>query len=54
MVKGEPEKLILIKTGNIKNQELLVLIENKIDLMIQLLENCNLQEVWRDEIIQHR
>lgn len=54
MVRDEPEKLILIKTGNIKNQELLVLFENNIELMVRLLENCNLLEVWRDEIVQHR
>ncbi len=54
MVRDEPEKLILIKTGNIKNQDLLILFENNIELMVQLMKNCNLLEVWRDEIVQHK
>lgn len=54
MVKGEPKKLVLIKTGNIKNQDLLILIERNLELVIRLLKNCDLLEVWRDEIVQHK
>ncbi|MEB2786250.1 DUF5615 family PIN-like protein [Algoriphagus persicinus] len=54
MVKGEPEKLVLIKTGNIKNQDLLILIEKNLELVIRLLKNCDLLEVWRDEIVEHK
>ncbi|WP_339754174.1 DUF5615 family PIN-like protein [Algoriphagus aquimarinus] len=53
LVKGEPRKLILVKTGNVKNQVLLTIIERNIELIIHLLENCDLLEIWRDEIIQH-
>lgn len=54
IVRGEPRRLILVKTGNIKNQVLLTIIENNIELITQLLENCDLLEIWRDEIIQHK
>ncbi|WP_339704992.1 DUF5615 family PIN-like protein [Algoriphagus aquimarinus] len=53
LVRGEPRKLILVKTGNVKNQVLLTIIERNIELIIHLLENCDLLEIWRDEIIQH-
>lgn len=53
LVRGEPRKLILVKTGNVKNQVLLTILERNIELIVHLLENCDLLEIWRDEIIQH-
>ncbi|RYE20433.1 MAG: hypothetical protein EOP42_27490 [Sphingobacteriaceae bacterium] len=45
ILTGKPRKLLLIKTGNIKNKELLTLIRAKIGLIELLFENYNFLEL---------
>lgn len=54
LLHHQPEKLILIKTGNIKNSVLKKIIADQISNIVQLLESSNLIEIHRNEIIQHR
>jgi len=48
-----PQKLILIRTGNIHNKELLKIFENQITIIVQMLEQNSLIEIYSDEIIVH-
>lgn len=45
ILTGKPRKLLLIKTGNIKNKELLTLIRAKIGSIELLFENYNFLEL---------
>jgi len=51
LLKNDPQKLILIKTGNISNDELLQIFQINLDLIIELIVKSNLVEVGFDEII---
>jgi len=42
---GKPSKLLLIKTGNVKNKQLLTLIRTNISLIGSLFENCDFLEL---------
>lgn len=48
---SKPKKLILVKTGNISNNELLILFEKNFLNLQNLLENNNLIEITRNEIV---
>ncbi len=54
LLKGRPDKLILVKTGNIRNTELLKLFTDNLARMIELLAHGNLVEVTRSEITLHK
>ena len=54
LIKNEPEKLILVKTGNINNDTLLNLFKLNIENLIVLLEHSSLIEVYSTEIVTHR
>ena len=47
----KPKKLILIKTGNINNKNLLQIIENSFIQIVHHLQNYSLIEIHVDEII---
>ena len=51
LLKNDPQKLILIKTGNISNDELLQIFQINLALIIELIVKSNLVEVGFDEII---
>ena len=53
ILKKEPPKLLILKTGNIRNSDLLVLFENHLELIINFLTKYSLLEVTREEIIVH-
>ena len=50
---GKPEKLLLIKTGNIKNKQLLDLIRTNIDLIVSLFDNHNFLELTKLGVTEH-
>ena len=52
MVNSTPKKLVLVKTGNIRNTELLQIFDSSIDVITQMLERSNLVEIHKDEIIE--
>ncbi len=54
IIKKEPPKLLLLKTGNLKNQGLLALFEKNLALLQRLLKHHDLVEMTRDEIIVHQ
>lgn len=53
LLAGVPEKLIIIKAGNIRNVDLLAIFENNIDKICSLLLNSSLIEINVTEIIVH-
>lgn len=52
-VNGLPEKLLLIKTGNITNNELLKIFELHIFFICESLGKSSLIEVTKTEIVIH-
>jgi predicted nuclease of predicted toxin-antitoxin system len=46
-----PKKLLIVTTGNIKNNQLFSLWRNNLELIIFLLETHNLVELSNDDII---
>ena len=53
MVKSQPEKLIIIKTGNISNTSLSKIFEHNLKLIVEMLSRSNLIEINKEEIIEH-
>jgi predicted nuclease of predicted toxin-antitoxin system len=53
MVKSEPRKLIIVKTGNISNRHLLKIFEENFDVLVQMISRSDLLELSRTEIAEH-
>lgn len=53
MIVGEPKKLLLIITGNIKNNALFNLIRTNFSTIKSLFESCNYVELTNDSIVGH-
>ena len=53
LITGKPAKLLYISTGNIKNKNLMELIENHFDKIILLFEIYDLIELNNEGIIVH-
>lgn len=53
MILGQPKKLLLLTTGNIKNRALFTLIRNNALVIKTLFETCNYVEMTNDSIIAH-
>lgn len=53
LLKREPPQLILVRTGNISNKELLKLFRQNIQIITELLSEVSLIEIHIDEIISH-
>lgn len=53
IVKSEPEKLIIVKTGNINNRHLVKLFEDNLGFLLEMISKSNLIEINRTEIIVH-
>jgi predicted nuclease of predicted toxin-antitoxin system len=51
--QNSPKKLLLITTGNIKNQKLLELLESNLDQIVQLFKEYSFVELSNNEIIGH-
>ncbi|MGB3850201.1 MAG: DUF5615 family PIN-like protein [Tunicatimonas sp.] len=54
ILAGKPNRLLVIKTGNIKNRNLIRLFENNIERIESLYKRCVLIEMNRSELIVHR
>ena len=53
LIKGVPSRLILVKTGNIRNAALLQLFRIHLDRLVSLLDGNTLIEISEIEIIAH-
>lgn len=53
MVKSEPRKLIIVKTGNISNRHLIKIFEENLEILIQMISRSDLLEVSKTEIAEH-
>ena len=52
LIKSEPPKLIMVRTGNISNKELLKIFENNLDRITAMLVKSNLIEINRRDIAE--
>lgn len=53
LIKNEPNKLLLVKTVNIQNKQLLSLFDSNLSLIIEMLTRNNLVELNTGLIIEH-
>ena len=53
MILGQPKRLLLLTTGNIKNRALFDLIRHNALKIKALFETCNYVEMTNDSIIGH-
>lgn len=53
MVKGQPAKLIMIKTGNITNSHLMKIFKSNLDLLLRMIQRSNLVEMSKVELVEH-
>jgi predicted nuclease of predicted toxin-antitoxin system len=51
---GRPAKLLLVKTGNIPNTDLLKLFQDNLDVLQSAFTQCGFVEMTRIEIITHK
>ena len=49
----KPEKLIVVRTGNIPNPILLKIFDNNLELIKSMISRSNLIEITRTEIAEH-
>ncbi|MFN8699723.1 MAG: DUF5615 family PIN-like protein [Flavobacteriales bacterium] len=53
LLNSQPEKLIIVRTGNISNSSLLKLFDDNLDVIKLMISRSNLIEITRDEIAEH-
>ncbi len=53
MVKSIPNKLILVRTGNITNKDLLGIFRENLNLISEMIERSSLVEIGRNFIAEH-
>jgi len=49
-----PEKLIMVKTGNISNRQLIEIFDRNLDLIVRMIKHSNLVEVNQNFIAERR
>jgi predicted nuclease of predicted toxin-antitoxin system len=54
LIKSLPSKLIMIKTGNISNKQLIEIFDRNLDLIIRMIKHSNLVEVNQNFIAERR
>jgi predicted nuclease of predicted toxin-antitoxin system len=54
LIKRLPEKLIMVKTGNISNKQLIEIFDKNLDLIIRMIKHSNLVEVNQNFIAERR
>lgn len=54
ILRGKPKKLLVVKTGNIKNRDLIRLFERNIERIEKLFKRYVLIEISRSELVVHR
>lgn len=52
LVKSEPRKLIIVKTGNIPNKQLIKLFNDHLGTLIAMISRSDLVEISRTEIAE--
>jgi predicted nuclease of predicted toxin-antitoxin system len=53
LIKSEPHKLIMVKTGNITNKQLIKIFESNLGLIIKMISRSNLIEIGKTDIAEH-
>ena len=53
LIKSEPAKLIMIKTGNITNKQLIHIFEDNFKVLIEIISRSNLIEISKTDIAEH-
>ena len=53
ILEGEPERLLIVSTGNINNNDLIQMFEKNIDDLESLFENNSVVEINEEEIQVH-
>jgi predicted nuclease of predicted toxin-antitoxin system len=53
LIKKTPPKLILVRTGNIRNNELLAIFRKHLDRLINTINENDLIEINQSEIVVH-
>lgn len=53
LIEKKPAKLILIRTGNIHNKDLIAIFEAAISVLVKMISSHSLIEITRTEIITH-
>jgi len=53
IIRSIPQKLLLVKTGNIRNSELLRIFSENINTVHRMLKRSRMVEIRTDEIIEH-
>ena len=51
LIKSKPPKLIMVKTGNIPNHELIKIFDNNLTKIISLITKNNLVEIDKTDIV---
>lgn len=52
MINSIPEKLILVKTGNIHNKQLIHIFELNLNVILEMIERSSLVVIHKEEIIE--
>jgi predicted nuclease of predicted toxin-antitoxin system len=53
LIKKEPRRLIIVRTGNIPNKHLIKIFEENLETILQMIRRSNLLEISRNEIAEH-
>ena len=53
LIHGQPQKLILIRTGNVSNAELQAIFDKHLDKILSLMEENSLIEITKNEMVVH-
>lgn len=53
LMRGEPAKLLFITTGNISNNELIVLLKDNWQTVLSMLQQGSFVELSRDRLMLH-
>lgn len=53
IVKSEPRKLIMVKTGNISNRNLIDLFDKNLEILIRMASRSNLIEITQTDIAEN-
>lgn len=52
LIKSEPSKFIMVKTGNIPNKELIKIFNRNLDKIIEMISKSNLIEISKTDIAE--
>lgn len=53
LIKSQPRKLIMARTGNISNSQRLSLFEGNLNSLLEMLKRSNLIQIGLSEITEH-